>query len=105
MKKLFLTAAALTAATIAAGAAKAPAAPDVSGIYARSAAVVSLYYGADVVTLEDSQGIMWEFYGCEDWNPGEVADLLVWNNGTPETIFDDVILQALYSGYTTADFQ
>jgi len=102
----FLSTLALTVATLTNSTAKTPAtAPDVSGIYARSAAVVSLDYGADIVTLEDSQGFLWEFYGCEDWNPGEIASVLMWDNGTPETIFDDVILQVRYSGYITADFQ
>lgn len=105
MKK-FLLALALTAtAAITVGAAKVSVPPDVPDLYARSGAVISVGYSADVVTVEDSVGFRWEFNGCEDWIVGDVADLLMWDNNSPESILDDVVLDARYSGYNIADFQ
>lgn len=53
----------------------------------------------DVVTLETSTGHVYEMDGAEDWMPGDIASLVMSDNGTPEDITDDVILSARYSGY------
>lgn len=53
---------------------------------------------ADVVKCVDGAGNVWEFYGVEDWQVGDFASLLMDNNGTTETIYDDVITMAHYAG-------
>ena len=53
----------------------------------------------DVVTMETSTGHIYEMDGAEDWMPGDVASLIMSDNGTPEDVTDDVIMSARYSGY------
>jgi len=79
--------------------------PNITHLRTRAAVVVDVDYDADLVTLEDACGLTWQFYGCEDWTEDDIAELLMWDHGTSETILDDVILRATYSGYTTESFQ
>lgn len=67
-------------------------------VYPLAVQVVELDHDADVVTCIDETGNNWEFYGVEDWQVGDFASLLMDDNGTPETIYDDVITMALYAG-------
>ena len=53
----------------------------------------------DVVTMETSTGHVYEMEGAEDWMPGDLAALVMSDNGTPEDITDDVIMSARYTGY------
>ena len=53
------------------------AAPAVNGHRARAAVVVDIDAAVDVVTVEDGAGLLWEFYGVEDWELGDVAALLM----------------------------
>ena len=50
----------------------------------------------DVVTVENSNGHLFEFIGVEDWQVGDICSLMLDNNGT-ESIFDDIILKAIYN--------
>lgn len=50
----------------------------------------------DVVTVENSNGHLFEFMGVEDWQVGDICSLMLDNNGT-ESIFDDIILKAIYN--------
>lgn len=74
------------------------AAPAVNGYRARAAVVVDIDAAADVVTVEDGEGLLWEFYGVEDWEIGDVAALLMDDSGTPDYILDDAIISATYAG-------
>lgn len=49
----------------------------------------------DTVTVEDSNGNLWDFYGVEDWQVGDGCSLLMDNNGT-ENIEDDIIISTQY---------
>ena len=53
----------------------------------------------DVVTMETATGHIYEMDGAEDWSPGDLAALIMWNNGTPDDVTDDVIISARYSGF------
>ena len=44
--------------------------------YALTCEVVEVDREADTVTCEDSNGNLWEFYGCEDWHFGKSSRLL-----------------------------
>lgn len=66
-------------------------------IYPLTTVVVSVDAENDVVTCIDYNGNLWEFYGCEDWEQGDIASLLMKNCGTAE-IFDDEIIMANYCG-------
>lgn len=65
--------------------------------YALTTKVVELNRENDVVVCENFNGNLWEFYGCEDWQLGDIASLLMDDNGT-STIYDDEIVSARYNG-------
>lgn len=67
--------------------------------YACTTIVVEVDRDNDLVTAEDSTGHCWQFYGTEDWQEGDCASLLMWDNGT-DTILDDEIQSARYSAWT-----
>ena len=66
--------------------------------YAMTTVVVSLDYDTDTVEVEDFNGNVWAFDGCEDWQLMDVCALSMDDNGTA-TIYDDVILSARYNGW------
>lgn len=66
--------------------------------YALTTKVVELDEENDVVICKDFNGNLWEFYGCEDWAIGDIASLLMSDEGT-EKIYDDTILSTRYNGY------
>ena len=68
-----------------------------SSVYPLTTKVVMVDYPTDVVWCKDYNGNVWEFYGCEDWAIGDVASLLMNDNGT-ENIEDDEIINARYNG-------
>ena len=53
----------------------------------------------DVLTLEDSNGFLWEIAGIDDWTAGDFANVIFDNNGTDQ-IFDDQILAVKYENLT-----
>lgn len=67
------------------------------GLYAQTYRVVELNEQTDTVTVESATGYLYAFYGCEDWQIGDLAAILMWTNGTNE-ITDDVILSVRYAG-------
>lgn len=54
----------------------------------------------DVVTFVDHNHELWQIEGVEDWDVGECASLIMFDNYTPE-IKDDVIVRARYCGFNT----
>ena len=72
----------------------------VEGYYPLTAVVVDLDYNEDVLVLEDGAELVWEFEGIEDFEIGDIVSLLMWDNNTPDSIYDDVILLVYYSGFS-----
>ena len=68
-----------------------------SDIYPKTAVVSKVDYKNDVVTVKDYSGNLWEFYGCEDWETGDVCSMIMSTNGTTKTL-DDIIIKTEYSG-------
>lgn len=66
--------------------------------YALTTLVVKVDRENDTVTCLDSVGNTWQFYGTEDWQEGDCASLLMWDNGT-ESITDDEIHSARYNAW------
>ena len=66
--------------------------------YALTTLVVEVDRESDTVTCVDSVGNAWQFYGAEDWQEGDCASLLMWDNGT-EYVTDDEIHSARYSAW------
>ncbi len=54
---------------------------------------------ADTLTVVDGAGLVWRFFGCEDYDTGDLVSLLMSDAGTPESILDDVIVSARYAGF------
>lgn len=77
----------------------AAAAATYEGLYAKSTVVVEVNEDDDIVVVEDFNGFLWKFEGCEDWVVGDICAMVMDNNGTPETIFDDIILNTTYCGW------
>ena len=67
-------------------------------IYPRTGIVTEVNYEADTVTFTDCAGLSWVLDSSEDWGEGDLASCVMYDNGTPNTIFDDVILMARYAG-------
>jgi len=67
--------------------------------YPRTALVTSLDYTTDCVIATDWAGIEWEFTGIEDWQINDLVSMMMDDNNTPNTIYDDIIVKALYGGF------
>lgn len=70
-----------------------------ANIYPTSGKVVKLNALEDTVTFETSSGLLYEFYGIEDWYLGDHVAAIMYDNGTPETVVDDEIMSVRYTGY------
>lgn len=68
-------------------------------IYPKTAKVIEVNEAEDLVTIETCTGITYTFEGCEDWAEGDGVSLIMEDNGT-ESILDDCILMAEYTGWT-----
>lgn len=79
-----------------------PAAPALTGTYAKTAVVSEIDQAADVVHVETPSGIEYEFSGCEDYELGDFVSLLMDDKGTVD-IRDDEVLAATYAGYSMMD--
>lgn len=67
--------------------------------YMRGMAIIQIDYTQDIVTCVDAVGYEWEFYGCEDYAVNDLLCVMLDNNGTKDTILDDIIVETAYSGY------
>ena len=67
-------------------------------LYALTTVVVNVDYNNDVVTVEDFNGFLWEFEGCEDWYEGDCCAMVMDDMGT-DLIFDDEILSTRYNAW------
>jgi len=69
----------------------------------RVAVIVNIDAETDKAICKDACDIIWEFYGTEDFDVGDLVVLTMWDSETPETIFDDEIVDVIYSGFVAAD--
>lgn len=69
-----------------------------SNYYPMTTIVTSINNSADIVTIEDCNGNIWEFSGVEDWMVGDVCVCIMYDNETPSTIYDDEIYNTRYNG-------
>ena len=72
-------------------------APD--GFYPRTATVIEFNYATDTVICRDCADVVWMFEGIEDWAIGDLVSMLMYDNDTPESIYDDEIVMAYYGGW------
>lgn len=69
-----------------------------SNYYPMAAIVISVDDSADIVTIEDCNGNIWEFFGAEDWMVGDICACIMYDNKTSSTIYDDEIYSTRYNG-------
>lgn len=67
--------------------------------YANVAEVCMVDHDRDLVVCRDSVGHVWEFYGAEDWTPGDCAALVMDDSGTEELVIDDMVVSARYCAW------
>ena len=68
-------------------------------LYIRETVVIHINRSTDTVSVMDGQQNIWRFSEIEDWADGDRCRLYMWDNGTPNYIYDDVICDARYTGY------
>lgn len=66
--------------------------------YPRTAFITSFDYTTDCVIVTDWAGMEWEFIGIEDWQIDDIVSMMMDDNNTPDNIYDDIIILALYGG-------
>lgn len=70
-----------------------------NNLYALNTTVIDVDTTANLVTCVDFNGNEWQFTDTsEDWFEGDIAALVMFDNGTPE-IEDDKIITATYCGW------
>ena len=69
----------------------------------RAGIIVEVDEEDDRAIVEDPCGIFWEFRGVEDFMVGDLVIMELYDAGTPESIFDDEIINITYSGFVAAD--
>lgn len=75
--------------------------PNLSDFYPTTAIVVGVDYELDKVSCVTFKGETYEFYGCYDWDVGDVCALYMWDCGTALDKTDDEIIDVEYSGRFT----
>lgn len=70
-----------------------------TNLYPTTAVVYELDRENDLVTVEDANGNLWQFEGCEDWDINDICSMLMDDCGTT-SIYDDEIVMVRYSGTT-----
>ena len=73
-------------------------APAKNDVYPIAMVVVDLDYDNDIVTCQTITGLLYSFYGCEDWQHGDIAAMIMDTMGT-ENVRDDEILSIKYDGW------
>lgn len=72
--------------------------PGTITMYPKTTICLAVNHQADTVTVADCNGTEWQFSGCQDFEEGDLIALIMNDNGTPDTIWDDTIITARYSG-------
>ena len=63
-------------------------------LYYRFGNVVDIEWECDMVTVDDGLGNLWEFFGCDFYEYGDLVVMILADNGTPDWIYDDSIMGA-----------
>jgi len=58
----------------------------------------------NVITMETSNGFVYQVFGVEDIMDGDVLSVLFYDNGT-DIITDDIVIDFNYSGFISKDFK
>jgi len=53
-----------------------------------------------VVTAKDCEGLLWQFDTTDpSWTCGDGVNMILYDNGTTDTILDDIVVNATYERY------
>lgn len=74
--------------------------PGTITMYPKTTICLAVNHQTDTVTVADCNGTKWTFNGCQDFEEGDLIALIMNDNGTPDTIWDDTVVTARYSGGT-----
>lgn len=74
--------------------------PGTITMYPKTTICLAVNRQMDVVTVADCNGTEWTFADCQDFEEGDLIALIMNDSGTPDTIWDDTIITARYSGGT-----
>ena len=66
-------------------------------LYPRVGQVTEINRSWGYVAIKDSVGELWLLYDVDDWAVGDVVSMMLNDNNT-DTITDDIIVKAYYSG-------
>lgn len=72
-------------------------ATDDTELYSKTTVVAEVNTADNIVVCEDCEGELWVFEGCEGWQEGDFASLLMDTCNT-EDIYDDEIVEVNYCG-------
>ena len=70
----------------------------IAGLYPNAGTVTAIDRKTDTVAVTTTANIMWSFKGAEDYDIGDTVAMIMSDNGTPDTILDDLILDCRYAG-------
>ena len=68
--------------------------------YPRAMEIVEVDKARDMAVCVDAVGMEWEFTEPEDLEVGDLVICIMYDNGTVDTIYDDEIVDVVWSGYT-----
>ena len=68
------------------------------GLYPTTCKIVNLDRVNDIVTMQTSTGIEYQFDGCEDYDTNDLVSVIMFNNGT-DSVLDDAVICVHYSGF------
>ncbi len=69
-------------------------------IYPTTAVITDINEQNDIVTMSTASGLVYQFEGIEDYYTGDLVACLMFDNGTPDNVRDDIILSHRYTGTT-----
>lgn len=72
--------------------------------YALICEVVEVDRATDTVTVQDFNGNLWAFSGCDDWVEGDSCGIVMNTMGTT-SIYDDEIENVKYGGWSLMDWR
>ena len=65
--------------------------------YPLTTVVTEIDHITNTVTVRRSSGHEYQFYGIEDWWPGDICSCIMYNKGT-QNVEDDIIVMKHYNG-------
>lgn len=72
--------------------------PAANNLYSLTGIVREVNYDTDIVSVEDYNGNIWQFYGCEDWMPNDCCSMIMDSKGT-SNVEDDKIVSIRYCAW------